>query len=128
MNTPPALRLGDLQLSILKVLWQRREATVAEVQAGLGAHRGVAYTTAATILRRMEERGLVSHRTEGRSFIYRAAVAAEAVSRNMAEHWLERLHGGSLAAAVNHLLTSREVSRGELEELRRLIADKLKHT
>jgi BlaI family transcriptional regulator, penicillinase repressor len=126
VKTRGAYRLGDLQLSILKVLWQLGEATVAGTQEALGARDGVAYTTVATILRRMEERGLVLHRCEGRSFIYRAAVAAETVSRGMADHWMERLHQGSLTEAVNHLLTTREISRGELKELQRLIAEKLK--
>jgi BlaI family transcriptional regulator, penicillinase repressor len=128
MKTRTPYRLGDLQLRILQVLWQRPEATVAEVQQALGERDGVAYTTAATILRRMEERGLVTHRTEGRSFIYRSAVAAETVSRGMASHWLERLHQGSLAEAVNHLLTSRETSREELRAIQRLITERLSHT
>jgi BlaI family transcriptional regulator, penicillinase repressor len=123
VKTHGTYRLGDLQLSVLKILWQRGEAAVAEVQEGL---EGVAYTTAATILRRMEERGLVAHRCEGRSFIYRATVAAETVSRGMADHWLERLHEGSLTEAVNHLLSSREISRQELKEIQRLVDEKLR--
>ncbi len=125
MNVPATHRLGDLQLSILKVLWEREEATVAEVQKAITAH-DAAYTTIATILRRMEDRGLVNHRTEGRTFVYRAAVAAETVTRGLADHWLERLFEGSLADAVNHLLTTREVSREELQEIQRLIAGKLR--
>ncbi len=125
MKEPNAHRLGDLQLSILKVLWQREEATVAEVQKAMTAHEA-AYTTVATILRRMEERGLVTHRAEGRTFVYRAKVAAETVTRGLAGHWLERLFEGSLADAVNHLLATREVSREELQEIQRLITEKLR--
>jgi len=53
-------RLGDLQLKILKVLWQHREATVAEVHEQLPRGADLAYTTIATMLRKMETRGLVS--------------------------------------------------------------------
>jgi predicted transcriptional regulator len=120
-------RLGDLQLRIMKVLWERHEATVAEVLDTLDdADASLAYTTIATMLRKMETRGLVAHRAEGRSFIYRARVAAEDVSRSMANHLVDRLFEGSLFEAVNHLLSSREVSRDELRQLEKLIAERKK--
>ena len=67
-------RLGDLQLKIMKVLWQREEVTVGDVFAEVCRERDLAYTTIATMLRKMEARGLLAHRVEGRTFIYRAAV------------------------------------------------------
>ena len=120
-------RLGDLQLRIMKVVWDRREATVAEVLDALDdADTSLAYTTIATMLRKMEVRGLVSHRAEGRSFIYAPEVAAKDVSRSMADHLVDRLFEGSLFEAVNHLLTTREVSRDELRQLEKLIAERKK--
>lgn len=119
-------RLGDLQLKILKVLWERGEAAVSDVHEALG-HAEFAYTTLATMLRKMEDRGLVMHRTEGRSFIYRAKVAAEEVSRNMSDHLVDRFFEGSLLDVVAHLLTTREVSREELRELEQLIAQRKKN-
>ena len=120
-------RLGDLQLRIMKVLWERNEATVAEVLDALDdTDATLAYTTIATMLRKMETRGLVVHRTEGRSFIYRAKVAAEDVSRSMANHLVDRLFEGSLLEAVNHLLSSREVTQAELRQLEKLIAERKK--
>jgi len=119
-------RLGDLQLLIMKVLWERREATVAEALEALGPHTDLAYTTVATMLRKMEARGLVTHRAGGRSFIYRAQVAAADVSRSMADHLVDGLFEGSLTEVVNHLLTTREVSRKELNELERLIVERKK--
>jgi BlaI family penicillinase repressor len=114
-------RLGDLQLRILQVLWNRREATVSEVHEVLQPERRLAYTTVATMLRKMEARGLVSHRAEGRTFIYQPAVAAQEVERGMTDHVVERLFAGSLADAVSHLLSTREVSLEELNQLERLI-------
>lgn len=119
-------RLGDLQLRIMKVLWARQEAAVAEVHDDLAGERRLAYTTVATMLRKMEERGLVKHRVEGRSFLYRAALGEAAVSQGMAGHLLERLFEGSLADMVRHLLSTREVSREELSQLEQLIAERKK--
>jgi BlaI family transcriptional regulator, penicillinase repressor len=119
-------RLGDLQLRIMKLLWAEAEATVAAVHAGVAGEHNLAYTTVATMLRKMEERGLVEHRAAGRTFLYRAVVAEADVSRSMADHLVDRLFAGSLADTVRHLLRTREVSREELSILERLIAERKK--
>lgn len=124
MTKPKTHRLGDLQLKIMQVLWSRSEATVSDVHRALSKETDFAYTTVATMLRKMEERGLVKHRLEGRSFIYKAGVAADEVTRSMADHLVDRLFEGSLADTVNHLLSTREVSREELAQLERLIAER----
>ena len=121
-------RLGDLQLRIMKALWARGEATVAEIQEAVPGGADLAYTTVATMLRKMEVRGLVGHRADGRTFIYRAAVAEDQVSRGMAEHVLDRLFGGSVEALVSNLLTTREVGRDELARLEKLIARRRKQS
>jgi BlaI family penicillinase repressor len=126
MKTALSFRLGDLQLRIMQVLWQQSEAAVSDVHRMVSAERDLAYTTIATMLRKMEAKGLVRHRLEGRSFIYRAAVAEETVSKGMADHLLEKLFEGSLAEMVNHLLSTREVSRAELSKLEQLIAERKK--
>jgi len=110
----------------MKVLWEREEATVSDVHEALIGERDLAYTTMATMLRKMEARGLVKHRVEGRSFVYRAAVASDAVTRGMSDHLLDRLFEGSLADMVSHLLTTREVSREELSKIEKLIAERKK--
>ena len=128
MKKPKIYRLGDLQLRIMKVLWGREEATVSQVIEALLDQPGLAYTTVATMLRKMEARGLLDHRVEGRSFIYRAKAAEDEVSRSMADHFVDRLFEGSLTQAVSHLLSTREVSREELAKLERLIAEKKKRS
>ncbi len=124
MSSVRTYRLGDLQLKIMKVLWERDAASVADVLEALGP--GLAYTTVATMLRKMEGRGLVQHRSAGRRFIYEAAVTPDAITRSMANDVLERLFEGRLADLLHHLLSTREVSRAELHELERLIRERKK--
>jgi len=119
MTDQPTYRLGDLQLRIMRVLWKLGPAGVAEVQEELGDR--LAYTTVATMLRKMEDRGLVRHRQQQRRFIYEAAVSDEEVTRSMAHDLVDRLFEGSLADTVSHLLETREVSRRELARLEELI-------
>jgi len=126
MAKKPVLRLSPLQLSLLQTLWRLGEGTVAQVVEQLPHRAELAYTTVATMLRRLEERGLVRHREEGRTFIYRAVVRQEEVAGSMANEVVDRLFAGSLAQMVNHLLSSREVSAEELSELQKLVAEKRK--
>jgi predicted transcriptional regulator len=121
MKSYPHHRLGDLQLRILQALWERGECPVAEVHAALQTERKLAHTTISTMLRKMEARGLVAHREEGRAFLYRAAVAADEVTRSVGQHFVEQLFEGSMANAVSHLLQSREVSREELDRIEQFI-------
>jgi predicted transcriptional regulator len=127
MGKAKIYRLGDLQLRILQVLWEKDEATVTDVHQALAEERALAYTTVATMLRKMEVRGLVSHKAEGRTFVYQAEVEEDEVSRGMADHLLECLFEGSLSDMVSHLLRSREVSRDELSKLEKLITERKKN-
>jgi predicted transcriptional regulator len=115
--------LGDLQLEIMKVLWKRGASRVAEVRGELGSDR-FAYTTVATMLRKMEERALVQHREEGRIFFYEPCISAEEVTRSTTADLVDRVFEGSLADAVSHLLDAREISPEELDRLEQLIRER----
>jgi BlaI family penicillinase repressor len=124
MKTRPRLhKLGDLQLRILQLLWQGGEMTAAGVHAALQPERPLAPTTVATMLAKMEARGLVAHREQGRAFMYRPAVDAGEVTRGLGDYFVQRLFAGSVTGAVMHLLRSGEVSRRELDQLEKLIKD-----
>jgi BlaI family transcriptional regulator, penicillinase repressor len=118
---PPSVHLGNLQLSIMRVLWTRGEGTVTEVHKSLEPSHGLAPTTIATMLKKMEAKGVVEHRSEGRRFIYRPTVSEEAVTRSMVADLTERLFGGNAAALAAHLLEDHEVARADLAQLRRLV-------
>lgn len=113
--------LGDLQHAIMSVLWERGKATVAEVHEALH-DRGLAFTTIATMLRKMERKGVVSHRAEGRQFIYRATVTEAQVRRSMVGELIGRLFDGDPGALAAHLVTEHEVDVAELADLRRRLA------
>jgi BlaI family penicillinase repressor len=113
--------LGDLQLAILRALWDHGEAAVADVHEAL-RDRGLALTTIATMLRKMEEKDLVAHRENGRQFLYRAKVDPDLVQRNLVGDLVTRLFDGDPLALVNHLLRAGEIDLAELDDLRRQVA------
>jgi BlaI family penicillinase repressor len=114
--------LGDLQLAIMRVLWSRGEATVAEVHETLEPERGLALTTIATMLTKMEKKGVVDHRAEGRRFIFQPLVSEDQVRRSMVADLTSQLFRGDVTALVNHLLSEHEIDARELAQLRKLIS------
>ena len=113
--------LGELQHAIMQVLWARDEATVAEVHEALFDERGLAPTTIATMLRKMEDKGVVAHRVEDRHFVYQATVSEDAVRSTMVSELLDRLFAGDPAALVSHLVADHDIDDAEVERLRALL-------
>jgi predicted transcriptional regulator len=109
----------------MKLLWKGAASRVADVRKKLGSAR-FAYTTVATMLRKMEHRGLVRHREENRIFYYEAAASEEEVTRSTTTDLVERVFEGSLAEAVSHLLDACGVSPEELDRLEALIRERRK--
>lgn len=113
--------LSELQLAIMRVIWNRGEATVSDVREALREDRGLALTTVATMLKRLEARGIVGHRMDGRQFVYRALVTEDLVKRTMVGELTSRLFRGDPLALVSHLITEHEIDPDELPRLARLI-------
>lgn len=116
--------LGDLQYAIMRVLWDEGEATVARVQERLssGEERDRALTTIATMLTKMEKKGVVAHKSVGRQFVYHARVDEKDVHRSMVQELTQRLFRGDFSALVSHLLTEQEIDKKEVARLKSLIA------
>lgn len=114
-------KLGDLQHAIMRELWRRGEATVAEVHEALHAERGLAPTTISTMLKKMEAKGVVAHRTEGRRFVYRARIAEPEVIGAAVDQLAERHFDGRVGSLVSHLLSQGDIDAGELEDLKAMI-------
>ena len=120
--TPP--RLTTLQLAVMQVLWSRDEASVTDVQRAMTGRR-LALTTVATMLVRLEQRGLVSHRADGRQYIYRSRVSPAEVRETVTGELLRNLFDGDVAAFVSQLLDARTLTREEVADLQRLVRNKL---
>ena len=121
MNPPRDVALSDLQLDLMRVLWQRGEASTAEVADALAGSRSLAHTTVATLLTRLEKRGLLAMRRDGRQLVYRALVEEGEVRRSMVGGLLDSLFGGDPGALLAHLLHEREIAPGDLERARALL-------
>lgn len=115
------MKLSGRQLAIMRVLWDRGESTVAEIQDALDLERPLAYSTVATVMSRMEQKGLVTHRAEGRVFHYQPAVSEDGMGTSLVGELVERIFGGSPADLVRHLLKSDQVDASELDRIKELV-------
>lgn len=120
---PKTHQLTELQLAIVRLLWERGEATVADIWEALHPERGLAQSTLATLLSRLERRGVVAHRTESRQFVYSALITESEARHSMVSELTERLFEGDVPALVSHLLTAQDVSPGDLKRIRAMLED-----
>lgn len=114
----------DRELDVMEVLWADGPATVAEVRARLADR--LAYTTVLTVLRTLEEKGHVGHEEEGRAHRYFPKVAQEAARHSALSRMIDRVFEGSAKLLLTQLVTDRDLSRKELEQLRKLMDDRLR--
>lgn len=109
------------ELEILRVLWDREEATVREVYESLREEIPIVQNTVQAFLRTMEEKGLVTHRVEGRSFVYRATRPREQTSERLLSGLLDKVFDGAVDQLVASALSLRPPTADELERLRALV-------
>src|SRR5690349_9955624 len=118
---PERHQLTELQLAILRVIWDKGEATVQDIWEALHGERGLAQTTVATMLSRLERRGVVTRRAQARQYHYKAAVTEQEVQHSMVGELTERLFDGDVTQLVQHLLNGADVSPGDLAKIRAMI-------
>jgi BlaI family transcriptional regulator, penicillinase repressor len=116
------IKLTGLQLAVMRVLWARGEASVLDVQEALrDDDRDLAQTTVATLLSRLEKRGVAAYRLDGRQYVYRALTSEADVRESVLADITQGLFGGDVTTLVSHLLNTNEVDEADLARVRALI-------
>ena len=118
-----AQELTELQRDLMQVLWQKGEASASDVWEALRPQKKLAATTVATLLSRLEKKGVVSHRVAGRTFIYRPKVEETAVRSSLLDR-VKDAFAGDVAALMAQLLDEHDVNSEDLARVRELIAAK----
>jgi predicted transcriptional regulator len=120
---PKSSTLTPQELEIMKVVWQKGEATVRDVYEDLLERRKIAYTTVMTMLNVLEAKGHLRKRQDDRAFVYKPTKPEAAVVRSMVREFVDRLFDGAAEPLVVHLLKDRHFTRKELEDLARHIEE-----
>lgn len=127
MARPASEHPTELELSILKVLWQEAPKTVDDVRQTLAAAgRGLTHSTVITIMNIMVRKGYLQRAKKGRAFEFTPLLEEGCVGQSMVQDLLSRVFDGSAHSLVLQLLETADVDSTELQAIRRLINRKAK--
>jgi predicted transcriptional regulator len=119
MPKRPAVAKSELEVA--QLVWQLGQASVRQVLEALPARRGLDFKTVQTYLRRLEAKGYLRSRREGRAKVYVARVRPEQVLREVIDDFVHRLFGGETLPLFQHLIQDRGLSDAEIEQLRAML-------
>jgi predicted transcriptional regulator len=116
----------DQELEILKVVWERGQATVREVYRDLAAQRKIAYTTVLTMMGILEQKGHLKKTAGERAYIYSPTKPQQQVVRSMVNEFVHRVFNGSARPLLVHLVEDPGTQADELAEIEKLLKDRRK--
>ncbi|MGH9631469.1 MAG: BlaI/MecI/CopY family transcriptional regulator [Bryobacteraceae bacterium] len=117
-------RLTEQELEIMKIVWQREEATVRDVYEELLARRRVAYTTVMTMMKILEQKKFLEKRQEDRAYVYRSTRPKKQIIGGMVRDFVNRVFNGSAEPLLMHLVEEQQLSERDLKEIARLLRKK----
>jgi predicted transcriptional regulator len=118
---PKPHRPTQLELTILRALWDKGPGSVREIQAALNTARPTGYTTVLKMLQIMTEKGLVERDETVRPQIYRARYSQEQTQRQLLKDLVQRAFGGSVKALVMQALATKKSTAEDLEAIEKLL-------
>ena len=121
MARKPSATLTDGELRLMRVLWRQGPSTVAAIVEAVNDASPPAYNTVQTMMRILERKGFVSHRKNGRAFVFEALVDESRAQKNAIRHVLDRFFDNSPGTLVLSLLEHEDVPDAEVRQLRELI-------
>ena len=122
---PPkrSITLTQAELRLMRVLWARGESSVADMVSATADEGSLAYTSVLTTVRILENKGYVSHRQDGRAFLYSSCIGEQEASRSEVKHVLQRFFGNSRERLLLSLLGDEEITPEEVKRLKEAIAE-----
>jgi predicted transcriptional regulator len=115
--------LGPLESAVMHVLWDRGTATAEDVRIALETTRVLKESTVRTLLKRLEDKGLLMHDVDGRTFVYRPKVAAQNVATQAVRGIIDRFCAGSVESLLAGMVDGEIITPEKLRELADKISD-----
>ena len=117
----PRAAMAKSELEVARIVWKLGSATVRQVLDALPKNRGLDFKTVQTYLRRLEAKGYLKTRTEGRSKVYLPKVRPDRVVREVVDDFMDRLFDGEAIPLLQHLINDRGLSDDEIRQLRKML-------
>ena len=118
---PPRPSLSKAELEIARIVWNLKDAGVRQVFNALPAGRNIDFTTVQTYLRRLEDKGYLNARLEGRNRVYSPKVRPQTVIRETVGEMVDLLFAGETMPLMKHLVEERKFSADEIDQIRQLL-------
>ncbi|MHC4621814.1 MAG: BlaI/MecI/CopY family transcriptional regulator [Planctomycetota bacterium] len=99
--------LGNLQRAVIETVWELREASVHEVRQELGQKKKLAYTTVLTAMQKLEKAGWLTHRADGKSYVYLPTRTREEAGARSVRKFIERIFDGDAVLMFQHLINKK---------------------
>jgi BlaI family transcriptional regulator, penicillinase repressor len=115
------IKLGNLQLKIMRILWEKGRVNAREITDELNKEKFVAHSTVQTLLRKLEQKGAVDHETVERTFIFYPLVKSEQLTQNALKDFLDKMFSGSPKVLVSYLIKNEYISPDEIEDIHKKI-------
>ena len=113
--------LGELQRSVMEMVWELGEATVQDVRKRLKRRKRPAYTTVLTVMQKLEKLGLLRHRSEGKTYVYLPTQTLEQAGTNSLRQFIDRVFQGDPLLLFQRLMDDEKLSENEIAELRKML-------
>ena len=120
---PKHATLTPQELEIMKLVWQRGNATVRDIYEALLERRKIAYTTVMTMMKILETKGYLKKRRHDRAFIYRPAQPKSQIIGGMIREFIDRVFNGSAEPLLVHLVKSRRLREKDLQQILRMVEE-----
>src|SRR6202167_2039719 len=123
---PPRKALSELEHQLMEILWTRGPATAEQIREALAPRHALKDSTIRTILKRLQEKGYVTHKIEGKAFVYSGVEKPRNVAGRAVRQILDKFCDGSLEQLLVGLVENEVVDRTELQQLARKLGKKSK--
>jgi predicted transcriptional regulator len=118
--------LGSLQSEVMELVWKHGELTVAQLAEAIGRRRAITYTTVLSAVQKLEKKGWLKHRAEGRAYLYTATRDRQQVGSSKLKELLKSAFAGDPRLLLASLLEDARLTDDDLIELRKLIEQRRK--
>ena len=116
--------LGALQKAVMEAVWELGEASVSEVRDRLDREPEPAYTTILSVMQKLEKAGWLSHRAQGRSYVYLPTRSRDQAGTTSLRTFIDRVFRGDPLLLFQHLLDDEELNADDLRALKKMIDQK----
>ena len=117
----PPNTLTDLELQIMKIVWDRESSTVRDIYEALVKTRKIAYTTVMTMMRILEQKGQLKKSSRERAYVYRPTKPKKKIVSAMVRDFVDRVFNGSAEPLLVHLVEEGELSQENLQKVSKML-------